>query len=521
MVLVSCREECFPRLVFFVVGVTSNDAGNNEKHPTKGCDRQYQQYIMKQFTCKFAIWGATTIAIASVIIFAPRIAGAYQFTVPPTIPAPYTDVIMGCGNFTTVVNGRCAAWYVVFFNSSTQMMHDGVWSSVGSGDLITDDTTFDPVTQGFTVQLDGEVLYSECTSSFSCASEHLSSGGAFGVSGLADFQYWFYSSRSIRDENGSLLYSAGTIPELGEPTQFYDISVDIDAAEVTVTGYIDPSDLSSDDIELKMIVSMPGFSVWNQESYFATTSGVFSWTSFYPSVEASTTIPEFTFKATMQSVDNSNAYAPLVTLYKEISTSTTPLGWVNTSNPANVVNGIVENCTPWSNYWSVSLCLTYLFRPDPNQIEANMTELRDKFLTRVPMGYVTRFIDILNSTTTVALPGLVITVPGASQSLDLTPWDQLMGEGSLLDNASSSIRLAGVTYGSGRTFREITEPYWEIIWYVLLAFGIVHDLIGFGRSRVNAFGKSGSLSDSGSNDDSYRLKEWLYSRRINGDGLHR
>jgi hypothetical protein len=167
-------------------------------------------------------------------------------------------------------------------------------------------------------------------------------------------------------------------------------------------------------------------------------------------------------------------------------------------------------CSPNPLTFSFGDCMSIIFVPDWTQLTQVFTSLRDGMLSVWPIGYVTRFITIASGNATTTLPSLVInfaTAPPAiasitsSASLDLTPWNDLMGTTSMLSEATST--------DSGRTFRQIVEPGWDIFVWVSFAILIIFELMGI--PSQGGFGARGALSDTNSGDDSYRLKEKLYS----------
>lgn len=123
-------------------------------------------------------------------------------------------------------------------------------------------------------------------------------------------------------------------------------------------------------------------------------------------------------------------------------------------------------------------CMTGLtmwaFVPSPMAVEQQFTDLREGFLARAPWGYGTRFYDIASSISTTSLPSLVITVPddmpGSGAAIDLTPWDDLLGDDSILGTTESD---------EGHTLRDIVEPGLMTLVYALLGIAIVHRVIAF------------------------------------------
>lgn len=130
-------------------------------------------------------------------------------------------------------------------------------------------------------------------------------------------------------------------------------------------------------------------------------------------------------------------------------------------------------------------CLISLVIPNSAVLQSDLDLLKDNFLTSFPVGYVTRFIDIVSSGSTTTLPSVVVPLFG--NELNLTPWDKLFGDGSILATASSSLvnPVTGQLVGDGDSLRDVFETYWLILWYILLGFAIIHDIIGFGKHNMH------------------------------------
>src|SRR3989338_2857205 len=129
----------------------------------------------------------------------------------------------------------------------------------------------------------------------------------------------------------------------------------------------------------------------------------------------------------------------------------------------------ILNCHVTS--FSLELCLISLIVPPASVLKADFERFRDAFLTKLPLGYVTRVISVMATTTPVALPTLDFTMPSVigGQHVELDPWPYLFSASSTIGSASST---------EGQTFREITEPYWYMLWAVILVLAITKHVIG-------------------------------------------
>lgn len=139
----------------------------------------------------------------------------------------------------------------------------------------------------------------------------------------------------------------------------------------------------------------------------------------------------------------------------------------------------VSECSLSLSGVNLIACLKYMIVPSGEQLNQDIEAVRNI----APWGYAFRMYDIWSASSTTQLPSLSIVEPVTGQNFDLTPWYMIMGTSSLLAQARSEITVNGNTYGSGESLREITETYWNMIWYILLGFAIVNDLLKLTRSR--------------------------------------
>ena len=118
-------------------------------------------------------------------------------------------------------------------------------------------------------------------------------------------------------------------------------------------------------------------------------------------------------------------------------------------------------------------CLYNLIMPNEPVFASQFKEAQFVYGRAFPMGYVTRLLEILVSSSTSSLPVISATVPsgvigsGATISLDV-------------NNALDFILDADVdSFGtSTSTFYDTTSYYWNIIVYVALGFYIIRRIIG-------------------------------------------
>lgn len=169
----------------------------------------------------------------------------------------------------------------------------------------------------------------------------------------------------------------------------------------------------------------------------------------------------------------------------------TDLGWDNSG--AGLANGILfgtttagiatstfEACYP--SAFNLVGCAKGLIIPSPQSISLALGQAKDGFLSYFPFGYVSRFYKIISGTATTTLPNLSITVPAgfpaSGDTLNLTMWGKLMGPGSYLSTATSTV--------TGHTFYGTFESYWEKFVYFVFGLGVALRLLGM--NSVVSFG---------------------------------
>jgi len=136
----------------------------------------------------------------------------------------------------------------------------------------------------------------------------------------------------------------------------------------------------------------------------------------------------------------------------------------------------IDSCVEWTSF-SLLSCLNLLFIPQPQQMALAFNGIKDGFLSYVPFGYVTRTVEILTSTTTVALPDLSYTfaddlgIPILEGTvITFSPWTYFYnGDESVLSQLQS-------TGDNPQDFWEILSPLVYMLLYLALAFMVIRDL---------------------------------------------
>lgn len=273
-------------------------------------------------------------------------------------------------------------------------------------------------------------------------------------------------------------------------THFNSISISTTTQTVRFRGYINSTDLASSTglggpgtgLNISFNLSTPVYSNWDHDELVATTSGAFDLSFPYQNFSTST-LDIYTFTGEIYARDFScnpfNEATCANIVYDTISTTTNAngLGVTHLPTPAEIDQAVAENCNPLSSFYNTARCISYLVFPNPTQVDENIATLRDSFLNRVPVGYVTRFILIFTNTATTTLPSIDYTFSTTSPlyvgdgRIHFEPFDYVSGAGTLLTEARSDQVIP-------KTIWQIMERIVTIIVYLMLIFMIVHDLTG-------------------------------------------
>jgi len=162
----------------------------------------------------------------------------------------------------------------------------------------------------------------------------------------------------------------------------------------------------------------------------------------------------------------------------------TALDYIMSSTSAVLVNALltgtttaqsVIRCNPTD--FDILICATSLVVPPYSVLVDDFEQLRDGFLARWPLGYVTRFVEIFADTSSSSIPVISATVPsgvvGAGASITLNANNAL----DFILNATTSSFLNS-SASSTETFYEITSRYWNIFVYLALGFWILRRILG-------------------------------------------
>jgi hypothetical protein len=155
---------------------------------------------------------------------------------------------------------------------------------------------------------------------------------------------------------------------------------------------------------------------------------------------------------------------------------------------ASTTEAYFDNCNPLSS-WDLRQCLAgmvvYLFTPTKAEIEGMVLSLHNDVLTRFPIGYVTRFMAIVSSSTALMPPPIAYTFgsssPPALQGLSysLQPYDHL---GYVEEIRSDT--------GSNDNVWDIIQPMVDVMVALSVAWVILNDLLKLGTQHVSERSKS-------------------------------
>lgn len=151
---------------------------------------------------------------------------------------------------------------------------------------------------------------------------------------------------------------------------------------------------------------------------------------------------------------------------------------------ATSTEAALTTCMPVPGYFNLRDCINILFVPLPQDYDELISTVHDGILTKAPVGYLTRLATILEgnatSTATSTLPAINYTFPDLpGTELNGLNWTIDMQE--MLEEGSST--MAQFTDpASGKSVREIIEPY-LLLFLAITALSIIfHDIMGIRAS---------------------------------------
>jgi len=158
------------------------------------------------------------------------------------------------------------------------------------------------------------------------------------------------------------------------------------------------------------------------------------------------------------------------------------IDYFSTATTTGCDQHLLNSCNMFIDF-NVIDCISFLFIPSTYDINMLISDFSEGFLRKVPWGYSLRFLELLNSSTTAPLPELSMTMPQSvgGQTIHLTSAElfNLFGDGSVIGNLQSS------TSTGYKSFREISEPYWDALWAIILTFAVVSRFTGITSVIMN------------------------------------
>lgn len=151
---------------------------------------------------------------------------------------------------------------------------------------------------------------------------------------------------------------------------------------------------------------------------------------------------------------------------------------------------LAHTCNPIGGDFSIQTCLVYLFVPDGNELKKTMENARDGFLTRFPIGYITRFVTIVNSSATTSLPAFSIPVQVGDGTdtiyVSIDTGDMVRGGGELLDSVKDPYY--------NKSVRDIFEPWVQGSVALMVIMTIIGTELRAHREEEREIKRKGKLS---------------------------
>ncbi len=152
---------------------------------------------------------------------------------------------------------------------------------------------------------------------------------------------------------------------------------------------------------------------------------------------------------------------------------------------------LAATCNPIGGNFGVRECSAFLFIPDAAGLNATMEDARTGILSRVPWGYFTRVVTILNTTSTTTLPSWTASIqvgPGSLTpeitTITIDPGDMLAGGATLLESVHDPI--------TNKSPRDVFYPMVQLTVALAVLMTIIADLTR--AHHAESEGRSGKLS---------------------------
>lgn len=126
-----------------------------------------------------------------------------------------------------------------------------------------------------------------------------------------------------------------------------------------------------------------------------------------------------------------------------------------------------------------------MFVPKDGEVTAILTTTREQLKRKWPIGYVTRSLEIWNSTATSSLPAVTVSIPfGANEYEHLTfdMDDMFNGANNLLEDIRDPIY--------NKSLRDVAEPMVQLLIAIAVLYTLIADMTGLGLASADNDGGS-------------------------------
>jgi len=180
-------------------------------------------------------------------------------------------------------------------------------------------------------------------------------------------------------------------------------------------------------------------------------------------------------------------------------------------NGTTTFSQMMESCNPLSGF-NMTECAKGLFYLPEGSAEELYGDTHDQVLTRFPVGYATRLVDLFNSEATSTIPVLSFTIQNegilqsfaGDYSFDFATY---ISDASDILNDDLSTNAGIVETDEDQNLWDVIMPWLTILGYLGLVIKIIQEVMGLDFRRGS--GQIGRTT-GGVTDDEYRYKETLY-----------
>ncbi len=153
------------------------------------------------------------------------------------------------------------------------------------------------------------------------------------------------------------------------------------------------------------------------------------------------------------------------------------------------------SCNPFSGGWDIGLCIYSIIEPPSDILSLDLDNLYNAYARVAPIGYVTRFVEILTSDATSTIPAISYSFASSSPmavmgDIHFDPAAEIAASGDLIGQMTSD-------RADHKTVWDIMMPFVRLFVYLFLLFMIIHDLTGIhsGSSPSDGGGRGRMRSD--------------------------